>query len=134
MGYVKIADQTNEIVMKTLQRDSVSCIQIVLVSFAVISLVCSTLWFAQRHTMIKAYENGANTVAATLSVELSPSSAQFYTKVNECVRNNTVLYAHGFAHLTASRQSNWEEGQKSYKECYNQQIEWAQSTVLLPLL
>lgn len=120
--------------MKILQRDSVSCIQIVLVSFAVVSIVGSLLWFAQRHTTMKSYEHGANTVAATLSVDLSPSSVQFYTQVNECVHHNAVVYARTFAHLTAPRKSSWEEGEKSYKECYNQQIKWAQSTVLLPLL
>lgn len=118
--------------MKIFQRDSTSCIQIVLVSLAVVSIVGSVLWFAQRHSMLRAYERGANTVAATLSVELSPSSAHFYTKVNECVQNNAVVYARSFAHLSASTQSNWEQGQKSYKECYNQQIEWAENAVLLP--
>ena len=120
--------------MKIFQRDSTSCIQVVLVALAVVSLVCSTLWFVQRYAMIQSYERGANTMAATLSMELSSSSVQFYTQVNECVRNNAVVYARSFTHLSASTQSNWEQGQKSYKECYNQQIEWAQHAVLLPRL
>lgn len=120
--------------MKIFQRDTMSFISMALVSLAVISIGCSVLWFVQRHTMIRAYENGARTVASTLPLDSSPSSVNFYTKVNECVQNNTVVYAQSFTHLSASKQSNWEDGQKSYKECYNQQIKWAQRTVLLPLL
>lgn len=118
--------------MKIFQRDSVNFIPMALVGLAVVSFVCSTLWFAQRQAVIFAYEKGAHSAAPHISE--ASANKLFYDRVNECVRNKVLLYVSDFEHLTISQQTHLDFGRQSYKECYNQQIEWAQHTVLLPRL
>lgn len=79
------------------------------------------------------YQQGAASVSLVGDYS-NPSTKLLQTMVSQCVEKDVTEYSHGIKNLLHSMQNAHLLGQKSYKACYNQHIEWAQHTVLLPLL
>lgn len=112
--------------------NSVSVVQMGLVGLAILSLVLSTLWFAQRQSVLRTYEKGAASVAVVSYPD--PAVQQLEERVTLCVQKTAFAYVSGLSLMQATTQNTLEHGQQAYKDCYNQQIDWAQTATQLPRL
>lgn len=116
-----------------MKKDSRSGVDFVLVACAFVCIVGSLAWFARMTQMKMVYQQGADSVSV-LGDNSDPSSKLLQAMVSQCVDKDMDAYSHGVKHLLHSTHAAHMLGQKSYKTCYNQHIDWAQHTVMLPLL
>ena len=116
-----------------MKKDSRSGVDFVLVACAFVCVVGSLACFARMTHMKMVYQQGANSVSV-LGDYSDPSNTLLQAMVSQCVDKDAATYSHGVKNLLHSTHAAHMLGQKSYKTCYNQHINWAQRTVLLPLL